>query len=103
MLQRNSFNLEILGRYLLPTLSFSILLLEIKLLNTHDFKVFAVSAAASGWIVWVSDFGLTGYLTILIENGNRFKASFANFDITDSCSFELKNFISDSDYLCANF
>lgn len=74
VLQRNSFKLEILGRYLLPTLSFSILLLEIKLLNTHDFEVFAISAATSGWIVWVSDYGLTGYLTILIENGNRFKA-----------------------------
>lgn len=60
-------SVELIFRYVLPVLSFSIFLVELRALNSADFQLLIVALAIAGWIIWLSDFGLIGLAIILIE------------------------------------
>jgi hypothetical protein len=63
----NENGVSLIFRYILPVLSFSIFLLELRALTGANFQLLVIALAIAGWIIWLSDFGLIGLATILIE------------------------------------
>ena len=51
----NENGVALIFRYILPVLSFSIFLLELRALTGANFQLLVIALAIAGWIIWLSD------------------------------------------------